>query len=54
MLVYLRQAIEWRGPGITSAQLLEALDEGAVQRVRPKSMTVAVIVTGLAPLLISS
>jgi len=53
MLVYLRQAIERRGPAITPAQLLEALDEGAVQRVRPKTMTVAVIVAGLAPLLLS-
>ena len=53
MLVYLRQAIERRGAGITRAQLLEALDEGAVLRVRPKTMTVAVILAGLAPLLMS-
>jgi len=53
MLVYLRQAIERRGAGLTRAQLLEALDEGAVQRVRPKAMTVAVILAGLAPLLMS-
>jgi Cu(I)/Ag(I) efflux system membrane protein CusA/SilA len=53
MLVYLRNAIESRGPGITRAQLLEAIDEGAVLRVRPKTMTVAVILAGLAPLLMS-
>jgi len=53
MLVYLRHAIEQRGPGITQAQLVEALDEGAVLRVRPKTMTVAVILAGLAPLLLS-
>jgi len=53
MLVYLRNAIEARGPGITPAQLLEAIDEGAVLRVRPKTMTVAVILAGLAPLLMS-
>jgi Cu(I)/Ag(I) efflux system membrane protein CusA/SilA len=53
MLVYLRQAIEQRGANPTAAQLLEALDEGAVQRVRPKTMTVAVILAGLAPLLMS-
>ena len=53
MLVYLRHAIERRGPGITQAQLVEALDEGAVLRVRPKTMTVAVILAGLAPLLLS-
>jgi len=53
MLVYLRQAIDRRGPDLSPAQLLEALDEGAVQRVRPKAMTVAVILGGLAPLLFS-
>jgi Cu(I)/Ag(I) efflux system membrane protein CusA/SilA len=53
MLVYLRHAIERRGPAITQAQLVEALDEGAVLRVRPKTMTVAVILAGLAPLLLS-
>jgi Cu(I)/Ag(I) efflux system membrane protein CusA/SilA len=53
MLVYLRQAIERRGGVLTDQQLLEALDEGAVQRVRPKAMTVAVILGGLAPLLLS-
>ncbi|HEY5636439.1 MAG TPA: efflux RND transporter permease subunit [Burkholderiales bacterium] len=53
MLVYLRQAIERCGPDLSPAQLLEALDEGAVQRVRPKAMTVAVILGGLAPLLLS-
>jgi Cu(I)/Ag(I) efflux system membrane protein CusA/SilA len=53
MLIYLKHAIERRGPGFTHAQLLEALDEGAVLRVRPKAMTVAVILAGLAPLLLS-
>ncbi|MFP5341071.1 MAG: efflux RND transporter permease subunit, partial [Gammaproteobacteria bacterium] len=38
MLLYLKQAIE--RPGQRS--LLAAIDEGAVQRVRPKAMTVAV------------
>ncbi len=46
MLIYLKQAIE-RG----SSTLLEAIDEGAVQRVRPKAMTVAVIVAGLIPIM---
>ena len=53
MLVYLRQAIERRGAALSDAQLREALDEGAVLRVRPKAMTVAVILAGLAPLLLS-
>ena len=51
MLLYLKNAIEARGRDVTHAQLIEALDEGAVQRVRPKAMTVAVILAGLAPLM---
>jgi Cu(I)/Ag(I) efflux system membrane protein CusA/SilA len=47
MLLYLKQAIERQGP----ARLLQAIDEGAVQRVRPKAMTVAVIMAGLAPIM---
>jgi copper/silver efflux system protein len=47
MLVYLRQAIERHG----AARLMDAIDEGAVQRVRPKAMTVAVILGGLAPIM---
>jgi Cu(I)/Ag(I) efflux system membrane protein CusA/SilA len=54
MLLYLKQAIEARGTDFSHAQLIEALDEGAVQRVRPKAMTVAVILAGLAPLMWSS
>jgi Cu(I)/Ag(I) efflux system membrane protein CusA/SilA len=47
MLVYLKQGIERHGAG----RLMEAIDEGAVQRVRPKAMTVAVILAGLAPIM---
>jgi len=47
MLLYLKQAIARHAPG----ELLAALDEGAVQRVRPKAMTVAVIVAGLIPIM---
>jgi copper/silver efflux system protein len=50
MLLYLKQAIARYAPG----ELLAALDEGAVQRVRPKAMTVAVIVAGLIPIMWSS
>jgi Cu(I)/Ag(I) efflux system membrane protein CusA/SilA len=47
MLLYLKQAIEsGRHP-----TLLAALDDGAVQRVRPKAMTVAVIIAGLIPIM---
>jgi Cu(I)/Ag(I) efflux system membrane protein CusA/SilA len=49
MLIYLKHAIERLGV----ERLAEAIDEGAVQRVRPKAMTVAVILGGLAPLLLS-
>jgi Cu(I)/Ag(I) efflux system membrane protein CusA/SilA len=47
MLLYLKHAIEQYPP----ERLLEAIDHGAVQRVRPKAMTVAVILAGLAPLM---
>jgi Cu(I)/Ag(I) efflux system membrane protein CusA/SilA len=52
MLLYLKQAWAAReAQGRTSdADLLDAIREGAVLRVRPKAMTVAVIVGGLLPL----
>jgi Cu(I)/Ag(I) efflux system membrane protein CusA/SilA len=34
----------------TQEELLEAIREGAVLRVRPKAMTVAVILAGLVPI----
>jgi len=52
MLLYLKQAWQARldrGQD-TDADLLDAIREGAVLRVRPKAMTVAVIVGGLLPL----
>jgi Cu(I)/Ag(I) efflux system membrane protein CusA/SilA len=49
MLLYLKNALKEYPPD----RLLEAIDHGAVQRVRPKAMTVAVILAGLAPLLLS-
>ncbi|RTL45526.1 MAG: efflux RND transporter permease subunit [Burkholderiales bacterium] len=53
MLLYLKQAWEVRvDEGKTStADLLEAIREGAVLRVRPKAMTVAVILAGLFPIM---
>ena len=54
MLIYLKQSLESRiaaGAPVNEATLLEAIDEGAVQRVRPKAMTVAVILAGLAPIM---
>lgn len=56
MLLYLRHAIEAE-PSLnsphtfSSKKLDEALYHGAVLRVRPKAMTVAVIIAGLLPIL---
>ena len=57
MLIYLKQALERRlaaGAPADDATLLEAIEEGAVLRVRPKAMTVAVILAGLAPIMWSA
>ena len=53
MLLYLKQAWHARiANGQTSrADLLDAIREGAVLRVRPKAMTVAVILAGLLPIM---
>ena len=53
MLLYLRQAWDARvAAGKTSTEdLLDAIREGAVLRVRPKAMTVAVILGGLFPIM---
>jgi Cu(I)/Ag(I) efflux system membrane protein CusA/SilA len=54
MLIYLKHAWEARlAAGLTpTPELLdEAIREGAVLRIRPKAMTVAVIVAGLLPIL---
>jgi copper/silver efflux system protein len=51
MLLYLKQAWEARGAG-GEAELLAAIREGAVMRVRPKAMTVAVIIAGLLPIMV--
>lgn len=56
MLLYLKHAWDARlTQGKNSAtDLLEAIREGAVLRVRPKAMTVAVIVAGLVPIMIGT
>ena len=56
MLLYLKNAWQQRlALGQNSpAALLDAIREGAVQRVRPKAMTVAVIIAGLLPILLGS
>jgi len=55
MLLYLKQAWERRlaaGETANEATLLAAIREGAVLRVRPKAMTVAVILAGLLPIML--
>jgi copper/silver efflux system protein len=54
MLIYLKNALHERidrGEVITPAIIAEAVREGALQRLRPKAMTVAVILAGLFPIL---
>ena len=54
MIIYLDNAYEKRikeGRMNTWNDLAEAIDEGAVQRVRPKMMTVMTMILGLLPLL---
>jgi Cu(I)/Ag(I) efflux system membrane protein CusA/SilA len=55
MLLYLRQAWDYQlklDPHAGPAALDEAIREGAINRVRPKAMTVAVILAGLFPILL--
>lgn len=53
MLLYLDQAYEKAklNGNLTVESLKHAIDEGAVQRVRPKIMTASVIIAGLLPIL---
>ena len=50
MLIYLKQALAARGDGPIEA----AVRDGALLRVRPKAMTVAVILAGLFPILVDT
>lgn len=54
MLLYLKESLnktpDWQTRPDHDHILLAAIREGAVQRVRPKAMTVAVIVAGLLPI----
>jgi copper/silver efflux system protein len=53
MLVYLREAVERAGglANLTAEQLRQAVLDGAAHRLRPKLLTEATTVLGLAPLL---
>ena len=52
MLIYLKQALAAHGPSPSANDLEAAVREGALLRVRPKAMTVAVILAGLTPILL--
>jgi len=57
MLVYLDNAVKERielNQLKTKQDLIETIIEGAVMRVRPKAMTVAVIIAGLIPIMIGT
>jgi Cu(I)/Ag(I) efflux system membrane protein CusA/SilA len=56
MLLYLELAYErWKSEGklINMDALKDAVMDGAVKRIRPKIMTVAVILAGLIPIMFS-
>ncbi|WP_066558697.1 efflux RND transporter permease subunit [Croceicoccus bisphenolivorans] len=54
MLIYLKAALERRRGDLSAEEVDEAIREGALLRVRPKAMTVAVILAGLFPILIGT
>ncbi|MDW7772601.1 MAG: CusA/CzcA family heavy metal efflux RND transporter [Desulfobulbaceae bacterium] len=57
MLLYLDMAYtKWSGKGrmLTRGDLLQAVHNGAVQRIRPKLMTVTAIIAGLLPIMWST
>jgi Cu(I)/Ag(I) efflux system membrane protein CusA/SilA len=56
MLIYLRHALDKRiadGQTLDAHMVHEAITEGALLRVRPKAMTVAVILAGLLPIMLT-
>ncbi|MFA6605598.1 MAG: efflux RND transporter permease subunit, partial [Sphingomonas sp.] len=54
MLIYLKHALADRGADPGPADVEAAVREGALLRVRPKAMTVAVILAGLLPILLGT
>ena len=54
MLIYLKHALHERGEEVSREDIAEAVREGALLRVRPKAMTVAVIIAGLLPILVGT
>ena len=56
MLLYVEQSLPARAPGAqphTQAEIRRAVLQGALRRLRPKSMTVAVILGGLLPIMVA-
>ena len=54
MMIYLKAALDRREGEHTAEEVSAAIREGALLRVRPKAMTVAVILAGLFPILIGT
>jgi copper/silver efflux system protein len=54
MLIYLKHALADRLENPNAAEVGAAVREGALLRVRPKAMTVAVILAGLFPILVGT
>lgn len=54
MMIYLKAALERHNGELDAEGVDEAIREGALLRVRPKAMTVAVILAGLFPILIGT
>jgi Cu(I)/Ag(I) efflux system membrane protein CusA/SilA len=54
MLIYLRNALAERSAEPDRSDVRSAVREGALLRVRPKAMTVAVILAGLLPILLGT
>ncbi|MDW4793757.1 efflux RND transporter permease subunit, partial [Escherichia coli] len=61
MLIYLDHALagikarrDAEGNALTRSDLYDAIMEGAVERVRPKMMTVVAIIAGLLPIMWST
>jgi Cu(I)/Ag(I) efflux system membrane protein CusA/SilA len=55
MLLYLRESLDRRlasGAPASTETLVAAIREGAVMRVRPKAMTVAIVLAGLLPIML--
>lgn len=58
MVIYLNEAVEKKkaenGGALTQGDLVEAVKEGALLRLRPKVMTVSTVVAGLLPIMWST